>query len=124
MGGISDTGLPVLEALGALVSSSVEGLYKLALLPINEDGLVFVLNSLFLFGGGAPTRTGLGSLRHPGGYPGQQAPRNRTTQGDPFRREFLLCGNPEAGLRGSPLRLDLQSPAELQGQCTRASGRG
>ena len=52
MGGISDTGLPVLEALGALVSSSVEGLYKLALLPINEDGLVFVLNSLFLFGGG------------------------------------------------------------------------
>ena len=46
-GSVSDTGFLVLEALGALVSRGAEGLEKLALLTINYDGLVYVMQSLF-----------------------------------------------------------------------------
>ena len=49
-GAVSDTDLPVLEALGALVSRGAEGLDKISLLAVNEDGLVSVLHSLFLVG--------------------------------------------------------------------------
>ena len=38
-GSVSDTGLLVLKVLGALVSRGAEGLDKLALLSVNEDGL-------------------------------------------------------------------------------------
>ena len=49
-GAVSDTGFPVLEALGDLVSRGAEGLNNIALLAINEYGLVSVLHSLFLVG--------------------------------------------------------------------------
>ena len=49
-GVITDTGLPVLKALGALVSRVAEGLDKLALLAFNEDSLISVLHSLFQVG--------------------------------------------------------------------------
>ena len=50
MGAVSDMGFPVLEALGAFVSRGAEGLNKLALRAVNEDGLVSVLHSLFQVG--------------------------------------------------------------------------
>ena len=49
-GAIRDTGFPVLKDLGALVSRGAEGVDKIALLAVNEDGLVSVLHSLFQFG--------------------------------------------------------------------------
>ena len=49
-GSIRGMGFPVLKALGALVSRGTEGLDKLALLAINKDGLVSVLNSLLQVG--------------------------------------------------------------------------
>ena len=49
-GAVSDTGFPLLEALGALVLRGAEGLDKLALLTVNKYGLVFVMHSLFLVG--------------------------------------------------------------------------
>ena len=49
-GVVSDTGVPLLKSLGAFVSRSPEGLDKLALLAVNEDGLVSVLHSIFLVG--------------------------------------------------------------------------
>ena len=53
---INATGFPVLEALGALVSRGDEGLGKLALLAVNEEGLVSVLQYIFRLGR-APTKT-------------------------------------------------------------------
>ena len=50
MGAVSDTGFPLLKALGALVSRGTEGLDKLSLLAVIKDGLVSVLHSLFLVG--------------------------------------------------------------------------
>ena len=50
MGAVSDTGLPVLKALGALVSRGAEGHDKLALLALIKDGLVSVLHYLFQVG--------------------------------------------------------------------------
>ena len=55
-GAVSDTGFPVLEALGYLVSRGAEGLNNIALLTINEYSLGSVLRSLFIVGG-VPTRT-------------------------------------------------------------------
>ena len=49
-GDVSDTGFPVLKSLGDIFSRGAEGLYKLALLSVNEDVLISVLHSLFLFG--------------------------------------------------------------------------
>ena len=46
-GAVSNTGFPVLEALGDLVSRGTVGLDKLALLAVNEDDLFSVLHSLF-----------------------------------------------------------------------------
>ena len=50
MGAVSDTGFPLLKALGALVSRGTEGIDKLSLLAVIKDGLVSVLHSLFLVG--------------------------------------------------------------------------
>ena len=56
---VSDTGFPVLEDLGALVSRGAEVLDTLALLSVNEDGLVSVLHSIFQVGESAyEDRTG------------------------------------------------------------------
>ena len=49
-GAVSDTGFPVLEALGILVSRGAEGLDKLFLIAVNEDDLISVLHSLFQVG--------------------------------------------------------------------------
>ena len=49
-GAVSNTGFPVLEALGDLVLRGAEGLNRLALLADNKEGLVSVLQSLFLVG--------------------------------------------------------------------------
>ena len=49
-GAIRDTGFPVLKDLGALVSRGAEGVDKIALLAVNKDGLVSVLQPLFLVG--------------------------------------------------------------------------
>ena len=49
-GAVSDTGFPVLEALGALVSRGVESINRLALLDVNKDVLISVLHSLLLVG--------------------------------------------------------------------------
>ena len=49
-GSVSDTGFPVIEALGYFVSGGSEGIYKLSLLAVNEDSLVSVLHSLFKVG--------------------------------------------------------------------------
>ena len=50
MGAVSDMDFPVLKALGAFVSRGAEGLNKLALLAVNEYGLVSVLHYLFQVG--------------------------------------------------------------------------
>ena len=60
-GAVSDTGYPLLEALGALVLRGAEGLERLALLAVNEDGLISVLHSLFLIGESA-YKDGTGEL--------------------------------------------------------------
>ena len=58
-GAVSNMGFLVLEALEALVSRGAEVLDKLALLAVNEDGLVSVLHYLFLVGESAyKDRTG------------------------------------------------------------------
>ena len=49
-GAVSDTGFPVLEALGDLISRGAEEFNRLALLAVKKDGLVSVLHSLFLVG--------------------------------------------------------------------------
>ena len=50
-GAVSDTGFPVLKALGTLVSRGSEGLNKPPpLIVFNKDGLVSVLKSLFQVG--------------------------------------------------------------------------
>ena len=49
-GAVSDMSFSVLEALGDLVLRGVKSLDKLALIAVNEDGLVSVLNSLFQVG--------------------------------------------------------------------------
>ena len=50
MGAFSDTWFPVLETLGPLVFSSAEGLNKLSLFAVNEEGFVSILNSRFQVG--------------------------------------------------------------------------
>ena len=49
-GAVNNTGFPVLEDLGNLVSRSAEGLNKLSLISLNEYILVSVLHSLFQVG--------------------------------------------------------------------------
>ena len=49
-GPLSNTGLPVLKALRALVLRGAEGLVNINLLAVNKDGLVSVLHEIFLVG--------------------------------------------------------------------------
>ena len=47
---VSDTGFPVLEDLGAIVSRGAGGLDKLSVLAVNKGSHIFVLHSLFQVG--------------------------------------------------------------------------
>ena len=49
-GAVSDTGFPVLEDLGAIVSRGAGGLDKLSVLAFNKGGHIYVLHSLFQVG--------------------------------------------------------------------------
>ena len=111
-GAVSDTGFLVIKALGALVLRGDEGLDKLTLLALNEDGLVSVLRSLFQVGESA-YEDGPGELF--------AIRSDITSDGLPaiVRLKAINFAS-----NGSPFRLDFQSPVGLRGQRVPACGRG
>ena len=110
--------------LGSLVSRGSEGLDKLYLLAVNEDGLVSVLHSFFQFGESAyEDRPGkLFAIRSE--IPANGLPAIVRLKAIHFAANFSFLGTPRLEFKGNISGLISSISKELQGQREPAYGRG